>query len=228
MIAVYTHDNFTQIAAAIGVEVEEIANHVTLFEAAARWYRLDSASPKRSAPSTLCRKLDRISKNACRLLRSLGLADVNKAVDGPGDPQILDALILLDDDDATPVTRATQRVARLVEFLEGVAAAAELSRRAEQAALEVAKVGKMTVEEGNHGDLAINDWLAAMMSVYKVITRSEPGTSVRGPHQPNEGIADGPLIRFLMAASKPLQLELSEDAWRSRVRTVLKCASLPD
>ncbi len=36
MIAVYTHDNFTQIAAAIGVEVEEIANHVTLFEAAAR------------------------------------------------------------------------------------------------------------------------------------------------------------------------------------------------
>ena len=62
-------------------------------------------------------------------------------------------MILLDDDDATPVTRATQRVARLVEFLEGVAAAVELSRRAEQAALEVAKVGKMTVEEGNHGDL---------------------------------------------------------------------------
>ena len=69
---------------------------------------------------------------------------------------------------------ATQRIARLVEIMEAVAAAAELSRRAEQAAAEVAKVGQMTVEAGNRGDIAINDWVAEMMSVYRDITGKEP------------------------------------------------------
>ena len=33
------------------------------------------------------------------------------------------------------------------------------------------------------------------------------------------------LIRFLEAAGKPLEIEFSEDAWRGRVRTILKDAS---
>ncbi len=181
-MAIYAHDNFQQIAAAIGMEVEEIAKHAQLFEEAARWYRLDSASPDRPAPSTLCRKLDQIAKNARRLLKSLSVNDLDEAVDGPGDPQIFDALILLDDRDETPITRATQRIARLVEIVEAVAAAAELSRRAEQAAAEIAKVG----------------------------------------------MAAGPLIRFLAATGAPLQIKFLEDAWRSRVRTVLKGASPQD
>ena len=40
-MATYTHENFERIAAAIGTEVEEIANHAKLVDAAARWYRLD-------------------------------------------------------------------------------------------------------------------------------------------------------------------------------------------
>lgn len=87
MTVVYTHDHFKQIATAIGVEVEEIAKHATRFEAAARWYRLDRASPKRSAPSTLCRKLDQIEKRARGLLKSLGVIDLDEAIDGPGDPR---------------------------------------------------------------------------------------------------------------------------------------------
>ena len=162
-------------------------------------------------------------------MKSLGVEDLDEAVDGPGDLQILDALILIDDHDETPVMRVTQRVARLAEIMEGVAAAADLSRRAEQAGAEVARVGKLTVEEGNRGDRAINAWVAAMMNAYSAITGKEPATSVRGPNRPNEGIAAGPFIRLLIAASKPLQMEeLSEDAWRSRVRTVQKDASLPD
>ena len=31
-----------------------------------------------------------------------------------------------------------------------------------------------------------------------------------------------PLIRFLQAAGQPLNIDFSEDAWRSRVRTILK------
>jgi hypothetical protein len=123
---------------------------------------------------------------------------------------------------------ATARIARLVEIVEAVAAAAELGRRAEQAAVEVAKVGKMTVEEGNPGDMAINDWVAAMMSTYRIITGKEPATSVGGFDRPDEGIAGGPLIRFLAAAGGPLQLEHTEDSWRSRIRTVLKVATPQD
>jgi hypothetical protein len=66
--------------------------------------------------------------------------------------------------------------------------------------------------------------IAAMLGVYRTITGKEPATSVGAPDRPNEGIAAGPLIRFLQAAGKPLKIEFSEDAWRSRVRTILKGA----
>jgi hypothetical protein len=130
----------------------------------------------------LRRKLDKIAKSARRLLESLDVVNLDAAVDGPGDPQILDAMILLGDGDATPVMEATQRIARLVEITEAVAAAAELSRRAEQAAAEVAEVGKLTVAEGNRGDRAINDWLAFASSQrragpYKSNFRGTPGAA---------------------------------------------------
>ena len=75
--------------------------------------------------------------------------------------------------------------------------------------------------EGNPGDAAVNNWIAAMMDLYREITGKEPRT--RGPDKPNEGIADGPLTRFLQAAAEPLkEIKFSEDTWRSRVRTILK------
>lgn len=228
LVATYTHDNFEQIAAAIGMEAEALAKHAPLFEASARWYRLDRASPKRAAPSISRRRLDQIAKRARHLLESLGVVDLDEAVDGPGDTQILDALILVDDRDETPVLEATRRIARLVQIVEAVTAAAELSRRAEKASIEVAEVGKLTVAEGNRGDRAINDWVEAMMSVYHDITGKEPATSVGGFDQPDEGKAGGPLIRFLAAAGMQLQLEFNPDAWRSRVRTVLKGAAPQD
>ena len=112
-----------------------------------------------------------------------------------------------------------------MEIVEGLAAAAELERRAKKAAIEVAKIGKLTVREGNPGDDAINDWIAAMMELYRRSPARSPRTSVGAPERANEGIAAGPLIRFLQAAGKPLKIEFSEDAWRSRVRTILKGAS---
>ena len=116
-------------------------------------------------------------------------------------------------------------IGRLMEILDSVAAAAEFDRRAKKAATGVAEVGKLTVRRGNPGDDAVNDWIADMMSIYRVITGKEPATSVGSPDRPNEGIAAGPLIRFLEAGGKPLNIAFSEDAWRSRVRTILKGAS---
>jgi hypothetical protein len=224
-MAPYDQSNFEQIATAIGMEVRQIAKHANLFEASARWYGLDERRPERPAPSTLRRKVDQVAKNARRLLKSLGVSDPDEAADGPGDTEILDALVLLGEANADPAIDATRRIGRLAEIIDGVAAAAELERRAKKAAIEVTKVGKLTVREGNPGDDAVNNWIDSMMTLYRKITGKEPRTSVRGPDKPNEGIADGPLIRFLDAAGKPLSIEFSEDAWRSRVRTILRGAS---
>jgi hypothetical protein len=224
-MATYEQSNFAQIANAIGIDVAQIAKHENLFEAAARWYRLDEKQPERTAPSSLRRKLDRISKSAHRLLESLAVDSPDEAADGPGDPEILNALVLLGEPNEASVIEGTRRIGRLVEIIEGIAAAAEFERRAKKGAMEVTRVGKLTVQEGNPGDFAVSNWIDTMMSVYRKITGKEPRTSVRGPDKPDEGIAAGPLIRFLRAAGKPLGIAFSEDAWRSRVRTILKGAS---
>jgi hypothetical protein len=156
-------------------------------------------------------------------LKSLGLDSADAAEDGPA-ADILDALLLTGEADAAPIIEATRRIGRLVEMLDAVLAAKALSRRAETASREAYNVGRLTVEQANSGDRAINDWIAAMMSLYQKITGKEPATSVGKTGQPNEGVAAGPLIRFLAAAGEPVGLQLSEDAWRSRVRAVLKGA----
>ena len=86
------------------------------------------------------------------------------------------------------------------------------------------KVAKPITISGNPGDDAVNDWIASMLGIYLTITGKEPATSVGAPGRPNKGKAAGPLIRFLQAAGEPLKIEFSDDAWRSRVRTILKGA----
>ena len=39
--------------------------------------------------------------------------------------------------------------------------------------MEVVDIGKMMVREGNPGDDAVNNWIAAMMSLYRTITDKE-------------------------------------------------------
>jgi hypothetical protein len=218
----YEQSNFEQIAAAIGVEVGQIVKHGNQFELAALWHRLNKRRPTRIAPSKLRDKLDRVAKSARRLLTSLGVKDPDEAADGPGDPELLHALVLLGEPSEDPVIEATRRMGRLVEIIHGLAAAAELERRADQAAIEVGEIGRLTVRKGNPGDDAVNGWIAAMMGLYRTITGREPRTSVGARDEPNEGIAAGPLIRFLKVAGKPIGIEFSEDALRSRVRTILE------
>jgi hypothetical protein len=220
-MSAYTHSDLKQIAAAIGNSVKLDAHLKAQFEAAAIWFRLDKRRPRRTAPSKRREKLSQVAKNARRLLKSLGINDPNDAVDGPGDDEIFEALVLIGEHDENPVMEATRRIGRVAAILEFTAAAAEFERRAEKSTTEIAEIGKLTVREGNPGDDAVNDWIAAMLGIYRTITGNEPATSVGAPGRPNEGIAGGPLIRFLQAAGKPLKIEFSEDAWRRRVRTTL-------
>jgi hypothetical protein len=140
----------------------------------------------------LRRKLDQVAKSARRLLKNLGVNDPDEAADGPGDRDILNALVLAGEPNEDPVIEATRRIGRLVEILDGFAAVADFDRRAKKAATEVVEVGKLTVREGNFGDDAVNDWIAAMMGLYREITGKEPATSVGAPERPNEGIAGVP------------------------------------
>jgi hypothetical protein len=111
----YQQPNFDQIATAISMGTGEIAKHENLFEAAALWYRLSRRRPTRIVPSNLRRKLKQVAESARRLLKSLGVNDPDEAVDGPGDREILNALVLLGEPHADPVMEATRRIGRLVE-----------------------------------------------------------------------------------------------------------------
>ena len=129
--------------------------------------RLDKRRPRRTAPSKRREKLKQVANNARRLLKSLGINDPDEAADGPGDPEIFQALVLIGERNANPVMEATRRIGRLVEIVEGTAGAAEFDRRARKATTEIAEVGKLTVRQGNPGDDAVNEWITAMMAVYR-------------------------------------------------------------
>jgi hypothetical protein len=139
----YRHSDFEQIATAIGIAVKPVADLEGQFEAAALWFRLDRRRPRRAAPSKRHEKLNQVAKNARRLLKSLGIKDAAEAADGPGDREIFAALVLTGERDANPVTEAARRIGRLPEIVEGIAAVAELDRRAQKAADEVVEVGKL-------------------------------------------------------------------------------------
>jgi hypothetical protein len=226
LMTTYEQANFDQIATALGIKIGQIAKHENQFEAAALWYRLNRRRTRRISPSKLHGKLDRVAKSARRLLKRLGVDNPDEAADGPGDREILAALVLVGEANEDLVIAATRRIGRLQKIVEAVMAAVEFDRRAKTASTVAAEIGKLTVREGNPGDDAINDWIATMMGLYRTITGKAPATSVGAPGRPNKGIAGGPLIRFLKAAGKPLDIAFSEDAWRSRVRTIMKSASI--
>src|SRR5437764_8121346 len=161
----YEQANFDQIATALGIKVGQIAKHENQFEAAALWYRLNRRRTRRISPSKLHAKLGRVAKSARRLLKCLDVNNPDEAADGPGDREVLAALVLVGEANEDVVIAATRRIGRLVEIMDGVVAAAEFDRRASQAAMEVAEIGKLTVREGNPGDDAVNDWIAAMMGL---------------------------------------------------------------
>ena len=225
-MATYSDADFRQIAAAIDRRVTDVMKLERLFEAAAHWYSHDLKAPRRPAPSEVRRKLDNIAKSASRLLKHLSIERHEDAADGPSDITILEWLASSRDGNEDAVTSAAERIGRLVEITEATEATNDLEARASQAAEDVLKLGKLIVPKGHQGDAAVNNWIAAMMRLYKKVTGSDPGTSVGAPGRPNEGVAGGPFIRFLSAAGKPLGIKYSSEAWRSRVRTILD--SLPN
>ena len=223
----YPEADLQSIAEAIGKDVGDLLPYQKHFKAAAHWYGVGTASPKRIAPSKMQKKLLQISKSARRLLLNLGIDDPADATDGPGDIIILAALSSVDGETEDSVARATEKIGRIVEILEAIEAAQKLERLAEEAITDVTRLGKFAAPKRHQGDAKVNDWIESMMSIYVKVTGEPPATSVGAPERPDEGIAGGPLTRFLEASGAPLGIEYTSDAWRSRVRTILDNAPCP-
>jgi hypothetical protein len=220
-MATYSREDFEQIAAAIHKDVTDVYQHEKSFEAAAMWYRLDLGPLKnrRPTPSMMHRRMTRIANAARKLLRHLGVKDPAQAPDGP-QIAVLQVLASTNDGTEDAVIRATARIGRLVELLEAVDAAREFERRAEIGAEDAVRMGELVVPKGYRGEAAENDWIAAMMSIYKQITGKNPGISVVAPGQPDRGKATGPLIHFLEAAGKPIGIQFSPESFAGRIKDI--------
>ena len=224
-MATYSKEDFERIAAAIGKDVADVVQHGTSFESAAHWYRQDCRAAKASsrvAPSNMSKRMTQIANAARKLLRHLEVCDPRQAPDGPGAIALLEFLASADDGTEDDVIRATARVGRLVEIFDSIDAARELERRARKAALDAVRIGELIVPKGRHGQPAVNNWIAEMMPIYKKITGKDPRASVIAAG-PRRGKAAGPFIRFLEAASKPLEAEgepLCVETFRDRIRDI--------
>jgi len=222
---VYRHQDFQRIAKALGTEIAAVVRYRREFEAAAFEFRSWGKAFEKSTPTELLRKLKRIRDAAHKLLRLLGVDDPSVAVDGPGDREIFDVLTMTQGSDDL-VANATGRIGRLVEILDSIRGAEHLRRLVERAALERAELARITTTPGNSGDIALNEWIAVMMTLFKRMTGKDPAASVGAPGRKDEGKVGGPFIRFLCAAAQPLKglrsdrPHLSEAALRRRVRAL--------
>jgi hypothetical protein len=221
-VSTYSDTDFERIGKAIGKGPDEIAGHKGRFEKAAEWYRISLRPRGRVAPTTLKRKLDQVQRTARRLLRQLGIQDEGSAPDGPEDQAIFDALMFAESRTEDDVANATARIGCLVKVFDAIGAAMELERLASVGGNDVIRIAKLMGRNGHHGDFALRTWTELMASLYRDITGKAPQTSVAAPGRKNQGVAQGPFIRFLMAASRPLGIDLTENAWRSRFRTTQK------
>lgn len=211
-LPIYSDADFERIAKAISddFDVSRLLALRNKFESAARWYELDTASPKRIAPNLMVKKFEGAAAAARKLLNHLDIRDPADAPDGPGDVAIFEVLASVDGETEDSVSRATAQVGSLVEILE-------------KAITDVTRLGDLTVPKEHQGDAAVNNWIASMMGVFREISGKAPGTSVVPPGRTKKrGTADGPLIRFLEAGGQPLGISYSPSSWRSRVRTIKK------
>jgi hypothetical protein len=165
------------------------------------------------------RKFDR---TGAKLIRLLGVTE-ETAEDGLPDRKLEDALVNAGDKDEYAISQLAEAITCYrKDFPAALEAAEELARSAALGKSGAEQVRELTVTPGFHGREDLNGWIDDMLGLYSKITGHKVATSVRKPIGPDAGKAHGPLVRFLSAAGKPLGLQFSDDAWRSRVKTAEK------
>ena len=187
---------------------------------ASRNYQLFRQDTRLTTPTELKAKLAKVKKHAAQLLEALGIARADHAVDGVADEDIQIALISDKDRGDDQVRCAAEAIGKLDELVDAALAANLILVRSTSALTKAVRIQTLMVAPGHIGQPALHDWVGAVMAIYAHVTGNEPGTSVGSPEQENKGRPGGPLIRFLIAAGKPLDIEMTANAWRSRVRAI--------
>ena len=206
----YSRANFDRIGAAIGKDGAEVMEYEDRFKSAARWYRTVHREPKGVALSVMRKKTTQIANAARKLLRHLEVYDYRKAPDGPGDIALLEFLSggKASEDN---IIEATAAIGRLTEIFHAIDAARLVEQAARNARDDAERLSSLTGLRGRRGDLALNVWIADLMSVFKALTGRDPRMSVVSSG-PDQGKPSGPFLRFFEAAAAPVELRANRSA----------------
>jgi hypothetical protein len=151
--------------------------------------------------------------------------DPADAIDGIEDRSLSNALTDPTDRDEQPLTALIVSLAAYDEDRAGaIHAALNLCQRCTRSIKALTRIRGLTVQPGHHGDGQVNSWLDDMLGLYEELTGKPVGMSVGAPGTDRAGEVSGRLIDFLIAAGKPVGLDFSPEAWRSRVRTAQRSA----
>ncbi|RLP28387.1 hypothetical protein [Mesorhizobium sp. YM1C-6-2] len=180
--------------------------------------KIGSGIDQRPAAHNLSGKLSTAVK---AILRRLG------ADKGSWDDRLPDRkLALLLSDEAAKYELEDSALRRHAAAIEGyqadlgaaVAAVDDLAERARRGQNRLERVRKLTVREGNSGDVALNTWIATHMTIYEEITGRYAGRSTTGtPREPG-----GPLNRFVMASAEIVGIKASARSIDQRILRLLR------
>jgi len=197
-------------------------------EVAAHCLHFDRQGQPAPSLSRIARDMAVIAKAAESLRVALGLQDC----DAIPPQQIRGRLSLAARREAEgisdPKIRHTSAASdqALQDAIKGIGCIARWAKDAEADILWRTKGNFAKGRKTNH---AVNDWIELIGNVWRQVLDREPGTSVvvTGVDETradgaNETRADGPFVRFLLAAARPLGIELTDEAFRDRVRRIFK------
>jgi hypothetical protein len=223
-VSAYSTKNFENIAEAIGKSPAHVLRYANRFEAAAAWYRSYCRAPKVGRLTNTAKRLQQIANAAHKLLRQLEVYDYRKACDGPGDITLLEFLTSAENSSEDEIIHATEQIGRLAEIFAAIDAGQELERRGRKATESARHLSGLISTKGRRGNYASNVWLAEMMSIYKALARKEPRISVVSSG-PKRGQPSGPFLRFLAAASQPVECDGQSPLCLCRVREQVRSLS---
>ncbi len=193
---------------------EDSTRAVEQIEGAATWFRIDKDSIKQPTASESEKQFRKVEKVLSDLLKALDI-----------DPDVDPSEVLVEGEFFYALEQALggQKAAR--QFVSSIDSfRAVVSERKQSAAAQ-----KLAPGDRNRrtGDDAVNDFIGSLMAIYG--ERRPVRTSVVGASgKLDEGIASGPMVRFVLCFIRPLlepERSLDEDAIRSRIRTLQDRAS---
>ena len=149
IMTVYSDADFKNIASALRKPLEAVLQHAHQFERAAFWYLHFEPQPLGRKASTLRAEAEKIGKAAHSLLKALGV-DVRDAADGPA-PRILELLTYGENAREELIVAATERIGRLAQICNALAAANEIASYAEKASPGIQQLANAMGLYGPHG-----------------------------------------------------------------------------